>query len=74
MFRVLVLICSVNMPPGDCQAYNAVEVIRGPEAANEVACGIEVQFFLAQHPSALIRAGEYLKIQCVRTTIGKSVG
>ncbi len=40
MFQVLVLVCSIGVAPMDCQTDTAIETIRGPEAANEIQCGL----------------------------------
>lgn len=75
MFKVLILICSLGTSPADCQAYNAVDVIKAPDAINEMACGLHGQAYLAQLASAAPhREDEYVKVSCIRTTIGKNVG
>lgn len=74
MFKVLILICSVSMSPADCQAYNAVDVIQGPDSASELICGLHGQAYLAQIALDRHRDDEYLKVKCTRTTIGQNVG
>lgn len=75
MFKVLILICSVSMSPAECQAYNAVDVIQGPDSANELTCGLHGQAYLAQIAmGARHRDDEYVKIKCTRTAIGHNVG
>ena len=72
MFKVLILVCAAGMAPRDCQAHNALEVVQGPEARNEIACALQSQAYFAQ--TALgrnLRPGEYVKIRCRRTAIGK---
>jgi len=74
MFQVLILLCAIELSPPYCQPHTALEVITGPEAQNEVMCGVYGQEFAAErsmsHP---LRAGEYLKLVCTRTTIGPTV-
>jgi len=72
MFQVLILVCAIAVAPPDCQPGSAIETIRGPEAANEVACGFHGQAYFAQHHR--LRDGEYLKVTCTRTSIGKTAG
>jgi hypothetical protein len=65
MFKVLILVCSMGVAPQDCERDNAVDVIVGPAAANELACGFSGQAYLAG--TALAPAdGNYVKIQCTR--------
>lgn len=76
MFTVLILICSINLAPMDCQANSAVDVIQGPEAASEEMCGLHGQAYLAEIAlGTRHREDEYVKIKCTRTTIaGGNVG
>ena len=65
MFKVLILVCSMGIVPHDCERDNAVDVIVGPAAANELACGFSGQAYLAG--TALTPTdGNYVKIQCMR--------
>jgi len=73
MFKMLILVCSVGLAPADCRIDNAVAVIDGPDAANEVVCGLYGQAYLAQTAIAG-RPGEYVKIKCTRSSIGRTVG
>jgi hypothetical protein len=66
MFKVLVLVCSMGIAPQDCEQDNAVDVIVGPAAANELACGFSGQAYLAGTALAPTD-GNYVKIQCTRT-------
>ena len=69
MFKVLILVCSINLSPPDCQMDNAIDVINGPEAQNEMMCG-----FFADTALTGQRDDEYVKVKCTRTSIGKTVG
>ncbi|MFZ5790362.1 MAG: hypothetical protein ACOY3L_06645 [Pseudomonadota bacterium] len=72
MFQVLILICSLNMAPAQCQTYNAVDVIPGPDAANVELCGLQGQAYIAQIAYGTPhKDDEYVKIKCTRTSIGK---
>ena len=72
MFKVLILVCSATLAPSECQPETALEVVQGPEARNEIACALQSQAYFAQ--TALgrdLQPGEYVKIRCRRTSIGK---
>lgn len=70
MFRVIILICSTLQPVVECHPDTAKTVIQGPAAANEIMCGLQSQAYFAALGLEL-GPDEYLKIRCVRTTIGK---
>jgi len=53
--------------PQDCGRDNAVDVIVGPAAANELACGFSGQAYLAGTALAPTDSN-YVKIQCTRAT------
>jgi hypothetical protein len=75
MFKVLILICSLNVAPGDCQTNTAIDVISGPEAANQSLCGLYGQAYIADTALGIQRHdNEYVKVRCTRTSIGKTVG
>jgi hypothetical protein len=75
MFKVLILICSMNMAPADCQLNTAITVINGPDAYDESACGLFGQAYIAQTALGDRRHDdEYVKVKCTTTTIGKTVG
>ena len=65
----------MQLSPSECQINSAIDVISGPEASDEVTCGLYGQAYVAETALAAgRREDEYLKIQCTRTTIGKTVG
>ena len=64
-FIVYILLCAASTTPGDCDTRNAVDVVLGPDARNEIMCGLAAQEMFAQ-TSIRPRNGEYLKISCVR--------
>jgi hypothetical protein len=65
MFRVLILVCSMNLAPQDCDMKNAIHVIAGPMVSNELSCGLSGRTFIA--PTAVAPTDdEYVKIQCKR--------
>src|SRR5215831_15959078 len=68
VFKVLILVCSMSIPPQDCGRDNAVDVIVGPSAANELTCGFSGQAYLAGTALAPTD-GTYVKVQCTRTAI-----
>ena len=65
MFKVLILVCSIGIAPQDCERDNAIDVIVGPAAANELACGLSGQAYLAGTALAPTD-GNYVKIRCTR--------
>jgi hypothetical protein len=65
MFKVLILVCSMNLAPSDCDIKNAIDVVAGPMSPNELSCGISAQAFLAT-TTLSPNDGEYAKIQCKR--------
>lgn len=68
MFKVLILVCSMSTPSQDCGWDNAVDVIVGPSATNELTCGFSGQAYLAGTALAPTD-GSYVKVQCTRTAI-----
>jgi hypothetical protein len=74
MFKVLILVCSINMAPSDCQRHNALDVISGPDAQNEIMCGLYGQAYVADTALVGRQNNEYVKVTCTRTSIGKTVG
>lgn len=74
MFKVLILICSLSLSPDQCQTDTAVTVITGPEASNLAMCGLHGQAYLANTALAEKHEGEYVKVTCSRSSIGRTVG
>lgn len=76
MFKVVLLICVSSLSHGECQIETARSVLYGPDATNEISCALNSQAYLASTEiGRKLNDGEYLKIACRRTTIGKrSVG
>jgi hypothetical protein len=65
MFKVLILVCAMNLAPQDCDRGNAIDVIVGPTASNELTCGFSGQAYIAGTALAPTD-GNYVKIQCMR--------
>ena len=72
MFQVLILVCSVNLAPADCQIETALDLIKGPPAASEVMCGLHGQAYIAQTSLRPRLAGEYVKVKCLRPAKGEA--
>ena len=68
MFKVLILVCAMNLAPQDCERSNAIDVIVGPTASNELTCGFSAQAYIAGTALAPTD-GNYLKIQCMRPSV-----
>ncbi|HKN29980.1 MAG TPA: hypothetical protein VJY34_19745 [Roseiarcus sp.] len=64
-FLVYIFVCAASIAPGDCNTRNAVDVVLGPEANNEIMCGLEAQEMFAK-TAILPKNGEYVKISCIR--------
>jgi hypothetical protein len=64
-FLVYIFVCAASTAPSDCNTHNAVDVVLGPEANNEIMCGLEAQEMFARS-AILPKGGEYLKISCIR--------
>ncbi len=68
MFKVLILICSMHLAPQDCERGNAIDVIVGPTASNELTCGFSAQAYIAGTALASTD-GNYVKILCMRPSV-----
>jgi hypothetical protein len=67
MFKVILLVCAANTAPGDCRADTALHLLNGPDASNEVMCGMQSQAYLAQTwIGQSLAEGDYVKILCRR--------
>lgn len=64
-FVVYIFVCSASIAPSDCDKRTAIDVLLGPQANNEIGCGLGAQEMLAQ-TAIRPRDGEYVKIACVR--------
>ena len=65
MFKVLILVCSMNLAPQDCEMKNAIHVIAGPRVSSELSCRRSAQTLIFRTAVAPTDA-EYVKIQCKR--------
>jgi len=65
MLKVLILICSAQVAAPNCQADNAIDVIWGPDATNEITCAFTGQAYVAATPLA-VGPDQYVKVQCMR--------
>lgn len=74
MFKVLILVCSTSLSPAECKVDTAAAVINGPDAPNELMCGLNGQAYVAETAIAQQHEDEYVKVTCSRTNIGGSVG
>ena len=67
MFKVILLVCAAHTAPGDCHADTALHLLNGPDASNEVMCGMQSQAYLAQTwIGQSLADGEYVKVVCRR--------
>ena len=61
----IMLVCSVNLSPGDCRLDTANEVIRGADAPRLMDCVMRGQATAAAAAPALAARGEFTRIICV---------
>ena len=67
MFKVILLVCAVATPRGDCSEATAIHYMPGPECANEITCSMLSQAYLASTAiGQSMSDDEYLKIRVVR--------
>jgi hypothetical protein len=67
MFKIMILICTINLAPQDCQTETAMDIIAGPTVSSELSCALSGQALLAS--TALRPDGrEYAKILCGRSS------
>lgn len=67
-FVVYILLCAASTAPADCDRTNAIDVAIGPQASNELMCGLGAQEMMAQ-TAIRPKDGEYFKIACVRRKV-----
>lgn len=67
-FKVILLVCATSVPRGECQIDTAMDIITGPDARNEVTCGMMSQAYVATTTlGRRLTDDEYLKILCRRS-------
>ena len=72
MFKVILLICAAHIHQSDCQVNTALTVLQGPDAGNEIACGLQSQaYFASTALAAGLKDDEYLKIACIRSSAAR---
>lgn len=64
MLRILILICSSQVSPQDCQRETALDLISGPQVSSVFSCGMQGQAVLASTANIGRRPDEYVKIRC----------
>jgi hypothetical protein len=64
---VVILICSASLGRPDCQMNTALDVIRGPNVANEMMCAFVGQTTIAATALTPRDGAEYVKIMCMRS-------
>jgi hypothetical protein len=67
-FVVFIYLCAASTAPADCDRRTATDVALGPQAANELMCGLGAQEMMAQ-TAIRPKDGEYFKIACVRRKV-----
>ena len=65
IFTIVILVCAVDLAPQDCSAENAIDVISGPSAPNEMACARDGFAYVAQTPFVALDES-YPKVLCSR--------
>ena len=64
MLKMLILVCSSNLSPADCQLETALDIIQGPQVASIFECGVASQVLVAQTSILHRGKGEYMKVWC----------
>jgi hypothetical protein len=64
MLKMLILVCSANVSPVDCQLETALDVIHGPQVASVMECGVQGQALVARTTVLRHAPNEYMKIKC----------
>lgn len=72
MLKMLILVCSANLSPADCQVETALDIIHGPQVASVFECGMASQVMAAQ--TSLLRRGqrEYIKVRCAPVKVAQA--
>jgi hypothetical protein len=63
---VVILVCSASLGRPECQMNTALDVIRGPNVANEMMCSLIGQTTIAATALTPREGEEYVKIMCMR--------
>jgi hypothetical protein len=69
---VVILVCSAAIGRADCQLNTALDVIRGPNVANEMMCAFMGQATLAATALRPREGEEYVKVLCTRSGRGST--
>jgi hypothetical protein len=64
MLVVVMLVCSAELSPMECQRETALEVIVGPQVSTIGECALVGQATFASTSLARLASGEFLKIRC----------
>ena len=64
LFKIVILVCSAEMAPQDCQTDSAIDVIAGSTVTTVMACGHDGQAYIAQ--TSLLDEHTYPKMLCRR--------
>ena len=67
-FVVFIYLCAASTAPAECDRHTAIDVALGPEASNELTCGLGAQEMMAR-TAIRPKDGEYFKIACVRRKV-----
>ena len=72
MLKMLILVCSANLSPADCQLETALDVIHGPQVASVFECGMASQVMAAQTTIMRRGQGEYMKVRCTPVKVAQA--
>jgi len=64
MIKMMILICSANLSPADCQVETALDIIHGPQVASVFECSMASQVMAAQSSILRNAPSEYMKVKC----------
>jgi hypothetical protein len=72
MLKMLILVCSANLSPADCQMETALDIIHGPQVASVFECGMASQVMAAQTTILRRGQGEYMKVRCTPVKVAEA--
>ena len=64
LIKALVLVCASGLSPQDCTTNTAMDVIKAPDAPNEVLCELQAQAYIATLRFRPDAQNAYAKVLC----------
>lgn len=70
MFKVIILICALGIPPSLCDEKKATQILESAEFHNELGCQQNAQPLIAKLAIKPLPENEYMKMVCPRSKHG----